>query len=81
MCVFNVWTLYVESHVWGHDEVRTKHVMSNGVTPLVGPKSQSATQYFLPNAQHFVTFRGATATDNQSSSLYVFSRATIQPKS
>ncbi len=23
-------TLYVESHVWGQGEVRTKHVVSNG---------------------------------------------------
>jgi hypothetical protein len=33
MCV---WILYVENHVLGHDEVRTKHVMSNGLHPWEG---------------------------------------------
>jgi hypothetical protein len=32
--VCSMWTLYVESHVWGHDEVRTKHVMFRKVCTL-----------------------------------------------
>lgn len=55
----SMWTLYVENHVWGHGEVRTKHVMSNGAhtwqgCPKVNPQPNTSLPH--PTAQHFVTF-------------------------
>jgi hypothetical protein len=58
--VCSMWTLYVESHFWGHGEVRIKHVMSNGVhtwhgCPKVNPQP-IIRGISYPTAQHFVTF-------------------------
>jgi hypothetical protein len=52
--VCSMWTLYVESHVWGHDGVRTKHVMSNGMHTREGCPKVNPQPNAIPhrNAQH-----------------------------
>ena len=72
-CLFDVDFYTLKSHVWGHDEVRTKHVMSSGAHTWEGwSKSQSATHYFDRTA--FRNFWGTTATDNQINRRALFNQ-------
>jgi hypothetical protein len=80
--VCSMWILYVENHVWGHGEVRTKHVISNGVHTWGGcPKVNPQPNPPIRLAQHCVTFWGTTATDNNQASTYGSSRAYYSTKS